>query len=217
MELELALKAAGEGCDTIILDGSLYVKASQKTDDSVHARKMKESLKSLFEECEMKNISLVGVSEDSRSRLLVNALSLEMDFRMPSSLTDSSLLRMVGGETSFITKTIYPKTLTHLNARKPVSFPTLYLQPNPLSNPLRIDYHGPKERMDGIISLIHGLSKNSKRYGYPLPLYIAHLDSNLKNEQVEWTARQIIRNAFKSQPDIGEALLRDTRKTHRPG
>lgn len=215
-ELNIALKAVDEGCERIVLDGSLFVKSSIKLIDHPESGEYIEKLRLLTDLCREKNISLMGVSEDSKSRLLTRKLSIQMDLAVPSSLTDSTLLRIIGGDGVFQTDVFQPRIKTHLKGCSGTCFPTAYLQPTRISNPLRIDFLEGEENIRELLGWIYGLSKSSKSYGFPLPLYLAHVDSHLKSKHVEWTSRQIIKQALKTQPELGDALLRDTRKNSRP-
>ena len=91
----------------------------------------------------------------------------------------------------------------------------MYVQPSQLSNPLRVDVPEWESDLDGIINLILTLSKGSRYYGYPLPLYLVHLDVKIGPKLAEWNTRQLIHFISKQDPDLYDAILRSSRKDMR--
>jgi len=215
MEFDTALKTVEDGCSLLVLDGSVHVKLTQPKVDCPEYPEYVEKARRLVDECAKKNVSIIGVSEDSRSRILTNQVGAQIDLRIPSSLTDSSLLKIVGGEKVFKSRT-FNAVCDESVLGKRISTPTLYLQPTPVSHPLRIDFMDGEENIEALTGFIYKLSRQSRNYGYPLPLYIAHLDCALKPEHVEWCARLMIKNALKFRPELSRAILGDTRRNMRP-
>jgi len=73
-----------------------------------------------------------------------------------------------------------------------------------VSNPLRIDVPDWEKDFDGIIRLILQLSRGSKQYGYPMPLYLAHLDARIEQKHAEWSTTQLIHYLSKNDPELYE-------------
>jgi len=143
-------------------------------------------------------------------------LTLDAGIRVPHSMTDSGMLRLLAGNTSYLTSVFTPKTKSLAFNDQLTSYPTVYLQPSPVSNPLRIDFPDWETDINGILSYLQYHCLGSGAYGYPLPLYVAHLESRIEDKHVKWTSQQVIKPAFRRHPDISEALLRDTRRNTRP-
>ena len=174
----------------------------------------------LLKLCRKTGTRLVGVSEDSKSRMLSRHLMGEYKINFPKYMTDSTILRILGG--SSIYKTIVFNPQSKFKADEAIEdglvagFPTAYIQPTELSNPLRVDVPDYEKDFDGLLSIIASLSKGSKQYGYPLPLYLAHLDAHIGSKQMDWTVRQIVSYLSKQDPVLGNAVLRATRRWTRP-
>ncbi|MEM4347248.1 MAG: DNA double-strand break repair nuclease NurA [Candidatus Altiarchaeota archaeon] len=220
MEIEIAEKCIQEySPGYVFLDGSLHVNFSKREipceEYKIFRKKFFRLLKNAYEN----GVHLCGISEDSRSRLLVNNLESRYGIKFPSFMTDSSMLKFFTGSERFVTKEFTPEpkfNFENSNGIKPVNFPTVYLQPNAFSNPLRIDVPSWEKNLPEIISIIVKLSKGSKWYGYPYPLYLAHLDAKIENKQAEWNTLQIAHYVLRNDPEIYDAILKEKRRKLRP-
>ncbi|MBD3262283.1 MAG: hypothetical protein GF334_11575 [Candidatus Altiarchaeales archaeon] len=213
MEIKIAEEAVNAGCDLIVLDGSLFVKNHKKPAQTKQYDAYLKKFNRLMKKCREKNASLVGVSEDTKSRLLINYLMQEHEIDIPVNLTDASLLRLLAGDSSFLSGPFKPKT----NQLTAADYPTVYLQPTRLSNPLRIDFPPWEQNLEKILSHLQFHSNASKAYGYPLPLYLAHLESRINPQHVKWTSKHLAKAAFREYPQICDAYMRTTRRNCRPG
>ncbi|MFC2162893.1 DNA double-strand break repair nuclease NurA [Candidatus Altiarchaeota archaeon] len=221
MEFDVALSCAKKHKPGyVFLDGSLYVKARREPIRCEEYDVYRKKFVRLMKYCKSEGIHLVGVSEDSKSRILIEHLRKSKKLDFPRYITDSSILRILAADRVYKTYTFTPKTGfepdKQLTPGLATDFPTLFMQPTQLSNPLRIDVPGWEEDLDGIVGIIHALSEGSKGYGYPLPLYLAHLDAHIRASQTEWTARQLSSYVSKNYPVIGNAIMRNTRRLKRP-
>ncbi|ODS38140.1 MAG: hypothetical protein A7316_00100 [Candidatus Altiarchaeales archaeon WOR_SM1_86-2] len=203
----------------IFLDGSLHVNAKKRQIKGSEYGMYRKKLVRLMKLCREKEVSLVGVSEDSTSRLFAHYISALCYIELPKFMTDSSILRMLTKDRCVCYRTIqftpYSKFASELDEDLVVSFPTVYVQPTPLSNPLRIDVPEWEQNFDGIINLVLKLSKGSRYYGYPLPLYLVHLDVKIGPKLSEWNTRQLIHFISREDPDLYDAILRSSRKDMR--
>lgn len=220
MEFDVAEKCIEEcNPEYVFLDGSLYVNFSRRPVECEEYTAYRKKFIRLLKTCKTKKIHLVGVSEDSRSRLFINHLSNKHGLKIPRFMTDSGILRMIAGNTRYQTTQFIPHPRfegVEGNGSITASFPTIYLQPTEVSNPLRIDVPDWEEDFEKIIKLIVHLSKGSKQYGYPLPLYIAHLDAKIDPKHAEWSANQLIHYLSKNDPQLYETILRERRRAVRP-
>src|SRR3989338_6059863 len=180
MEFDIAMRCIEEHQpDYLFLDGSLYVKARKKPVECEEYPVYRKKFVRLLKLCKKKSVHTVGVSEDSKSKLLANYLAMKYNVKLPRFMTDSGILRLIAQNTKFRTIEFTPQSQFEADDRISntivMSFPTVYLQPTELANPLRIDVPDWESSFNDIIGIIIELSKGSRHYGYPLPLYLAHL------------------------------------------
>lgn len=227
MEFDVAIKCIEtHNPKYIFLDGSLYVNAKKRHSASeceeyeIYRKKFFRLLKI----CDKDSIHIAGVSEDSESRLFVNYMANKYDIKLPKFMTDSSVLQLLCEDLKnanknfngvYRTSEFIPQTKFEVNDYE-IEFPTVYLQPTPLSNPLRIDVPNREKNFDKIIGLIVSMSTGSKQYGYPLPLYLVHLDAKIKETQTEWATNQLISYISKRDKELYDAILREKRRMTRP-
>ncbi len=213
MEFDVAMKCIEKfSPQYLFLDGSLHVNSTQGKIPGQEYEAYRKKFSRLLKVVKAEGVTLCGISEDSNSRLLLKHLSEKYTLKFPSFMTDCSVLRMLAGNQKFMTNTFFPNS--GITSQK---FSTLYLQPTHLSTPLRIDAPSWEEdNLTEIISFITKLSKGSKNYGYPLPLYLVHLDAKIEKKHAQWNTRQIIHHIFKDDPILYDAMLREKRRNIRP-
>ena len=204
----------------VFLDGSLYVNFRKRPVDCEEYGLCRKKFTRLLKLAKSRGTHLCGVSEDSRSRLFIHYLSGKYNMKFPRFMTDSSLLRLLAKNTKYRTVAFTPNAKFESNGDEntllSVSFPTVYLQPTEVSNPLRIDVPDWEKDFDRIISLIMQLSRGSKQYGYPMPLYLAHLDARIEQKHADWSTTQLIHYLSKNDPELYETILRERRHGFRP-
>lgn len=217
MEFDVAMRCIeGYNPGYIFIDGSLYVNSGKRPVECSEYHLYRKKFSRLLKLCKNKEIHIVGVSEDSQSRLFINYLSMKYGIKFPRFMTDSSILRLISKNTKFRTIEFTPQPIFESDSPLTISFPTVYIQPTSLSNPLRIDVPDWEQDFNGIIDLIVKLSKGSKQYGYPLPLYLAHLDARIEEKQTEWSTKQIIHHISREDPELYDTILRERRRGFRP-
>ena len=204
----------------VFIDGSLYVNFSKRPVDCEEYVLCRKKFSRLLRLCKQKGVHILGVSEDSRSRLFVNYLSGKYKMKFPKFMTDSSMLRLLSKNTKYRTIAFTPQSRFESDGNNgsslTASFPTFYIQPTEVSNPLRIDVPDWEKNIDGIIKIIIHLSRGSKQYGYPMPLYLAHLDARIEQKHADWSTTQLIHYLSKKDPDLYDTILRERRHSHRP-
>jgi hypothetical protein len=221
MEYDVAIKCVeNHKPQVLFLDGSLYVKARKKPIKCLEYELYRKKYARLLKLCKKESVRLVGVSEDSKSRLLSNHLAQEHNVKFPKFMTDSTILRIFSGSRPYRTIEFTPQTKFEtediIDRGIVSSFHTAYMQPTELSNPLRIDVPNWEEDFNGIISLVAALCKGSGQYGYPLPLYIAHMDAHIPPSQMDWTVKQVVNYVSKRNSTLANAVLKATRRNSRP-
>jgi hypothetical protein len=220
MEYDVASRCILEHRPSILfLDGSLHVKAAKRSIKGGESEYYRKKYIRLLRLAKRQGVSLVGVSEDSKSRLLSHHLGREFGVRFPKFMTDSAILKSLSSTQTFRSCIFTPDArFRGQNFAESVvdGFQTAYLQPSPLSNPLRIDAPSWETDFEGIISAVSMLCKGSGSYGYPLPLYMAHLDARIPPTQTDWTAKQIVQYVSKRNEHMGDAMLKATRRAARP-
>ncbi|MBD3389222.1 MAG: hypothetical protein GF416_09015 [Candidatus Altiarchaeales archaeon] len=221
MEFDVAIKCIEDHHPQMMfLDGSLYVKARRKPIKTPEYELYRKKIVRLLKLARREGVRLVGVSEDSKSRMLSKHLSAEYQVRFPKFMTDSSILRVLAGDTVYRTREFIPQSKFEADDRIEDSlvagFPTAYIQPTKLSNPLRVDVPDWEKDLSEVLSVIASLSRGSRHFGYPLPLYLAHLDAHIASAQMDWTVRQIVNYLSKRDSILGGAVLKSTRRTNRP-
>ena len=221
MEFETALRAIEEHSPShLFIDGSLYVCSRKRPIECIEYQVYRKRFTRLLKKCRQENIHIVGVSEDSKSRMFANFLSMKYDIKIPRFMTDSSILRMLSGNNRY--QTIEFTSCSSFEAESPInssliaSFPTVYLQPTTLSNPLRIDVPGWEKSFPAIVSLVLDLCKGSRNYGYPLPMYLAHLDAKVERKQAQWSTKQLLHHLSREEPALRDSILCRTRRESRP-
>jgi len=193
----------------LFLDGSLYVKHSLKPIKCQEHTQYRKNMAALFDTCRDKGTSVVGVSEDSKSRLMRQYLTTKYGVLFPPLMTDPTILELISQ------RPIY-RTIEFTPHSKETSFPTAYLKPTPLAPPLRVDVASWEQNFDEVLSVLCALSKGSKAFGYPLPLYIVHMDAKIHKKHSEWSTTQLINYALKHSPELGKAILSERRHDMRP-
>lgn len=221
MEYDVAEKCIEEHApEYVFMDGSLYVNFKKRPVDCDEYILCRKKFTRLLKLAKNKGVHLCGVSEDSRSRLFTQYLASKYNMKFPRFMTDSSLLRMLARNTKYRTIEFTPNAKFEsngdANSTLSVSFPTAYLQPTEVSNPLRIDVPDWEKGFDKIIGLIMQLSRGSKQYGYPMPLYLAHLDARIEQKHADWSTTQLIHYLSKNDPELYETILRERRHGFRP-
>jgi len=222
MEFDVALKCAENyDLDYIFLDGSLYVDARKRPIQCREYDIYRKKFVRLLKFCHDRKIHIVGVSEDSESRLFTNYISLRYNINFPRFMTDSAVLSMLAkGRAIYRSADFTPQsrfeTDDKLTPTLISSFPTVYVKPTALGNPMRVDVPDWEDDIDRVVEIIVLLSRGSKRYGYPLPLYLSHLDARIKKEHTEWITSQLIKYVLKNDYDCYSAFLKDKRKAMRP-
>jgi len=218
MEIDIAERCILEHApEYVFLDGSLYVNSSKREVQCPEYEIFRKKFSRLLKLSQERKIHLCGISEDSQSRLLMNHLVSKHDIKFPSFMTDSSMLKFFAGDKKFVTKEFVPESKFQFqNNSHAINFPTVYLQPTRVSNPLRIDVPGWEKKFPEIISLIAALSKGSRWYGYPCPLYLVHLDAKIEKKQSEWNTLQIVHHISRDDPKMYDAIFRKNRRASRP-
>ena len=221
MEFDVALRCVEErDPEYLFMDGSLYVNARKKPIECDEYPIYRKKFVRLLKLCKKNSVHVLGVSEDSKSRLFSNYLAIKYNIKFPRFMTDSCILRILGGDEMYRTVEFTPQSRFEsddkLTSTLIASFPTVYVQPTHLSNPLRVDVPDWERDFDKIISLVVQLSRGSKQYGYPLPLYLAHLDARIGKKQADWCARQLIHHISKKDIDLYNTILHETRRGFRP-
>lgn len=221
MEFDVAARCVEEhNPDYLFVDGSLYVNSRKRPIECDEYPIYRKKFVRLLKLCKKKSVHIIGVSEDSRSRLFVNYLSMKYNIKFPRFMTDSSVLRLLAKNTRYRTIEFTPQSKFEANDKLTSTltayFPTVYIQPTELSNPLRVDVPDWEHEFDKIIRLIVQLSKGSKQYGYPIPLYLAHLDARVEQKQADWSTTQLIHYISKNDPDLYDTILRERRRSYRP-
>ncbi|MDD5110989.1 MAG: DNA double-strand break repair nuclease NurA [Candidatus Altiarchaeota archaeon] len=203
----------------LFLDGSLYVKARKKPikciEDTIYRKKFARLLKT----CRDRNVNLVGVSEDSRSKILAGHLNAKYNISLPRFMTDIGILRLIAGNRKFRTATFIPQSKFETesqNEKMTASFPTAYLQVNESASPLRVDIADWNRPMEEALALITHLSEGSRYYGYPIPLYLAHMDAKINESHAKWAANQLSAHVQKNDQRLYESVLRKNRRSLRP-
>jgi NurA-like 5'-3' nuclease len=216
LEFEIALQAIDEiEPDILFLDGSLYVKAFKKPIYCSEYAMYLEKYRELIKKCLERDICLVGISEDSKSRLFSKFLEARHGVTIPKYLTDSSVIEILSPYSSFHTVEFIPKN-HHDNLFRNLAFPTTYVKTTPYSIPLRVDCLNKNSNLCEVASIISTLSIGSGAYGYPIPLYVAHLDAKVRPAQVEWTVNQLVSYVSKNNGGEYDQILRHSRRLSRP-
>ncbi len=221
MEFDVALKAVEEHSpEMVFLDGSLHVKSRRKPIKCPEYELYRKKYVRLLRACRKRKIRLVGVSEDSKSRMLTHHLAQKYGVKFPKYMTDSTVVRILAGDSIYRTVEFRPQSRFEadetIESGVVAGFPTAYMQPTKLSNPLRVDVPDWEKDFSGVLSIIASLSKGSRQYGYPLPLYLAHMDAHIASAQMEWTVRQIVNYVGSRDALLGGAVLKATRRMGRP-
>ncbi len=218
MEFDVAMRCIEEHHPLyLFIDGSLYVNSRKRVIECSEYQIYRKKFSRLLKLCKKESIHMVGISEDSQSRLFSNYISMKYKIKIPGFMTDSSILRIISKNMKFRTIEFIPQPIFESDSDNiKLSFPTVYIQPTSLSNPLRVDVPDWEQDFDGIIELIVRLSKGSKQYGYPLPLYLVHLDARIEEKQTGWSTRQIIHHLSREDPELYETILRERRRGFRP-
>jgi len=220
--------------DYVMIDGSLLVGLEIDPIKIDEYDAYCDSLRRLFSLADKYGTKLVGVSEDSTSRGLIGYLSSKGLGKDASgalaSLTDASLMQLYTHRTveedPVATKPFIPvsnkgRDWIKKNTGIDKSFPTFYLQATRMGRPLRVDFPSDgkeiNSRAEEIASLISHLSQIPKRYGYPLPLYLAHSDAELSKKLMEKTAMLIQKQIFKKWGDEYLSMYVKKRRDSRPG
>jgi len=190
------------------LDGSLYVNFKKRPVDCEEYLPCRKKFIRLLKLAKSRGTHLCGVSEDSRSRLFIQFLAGKYRMKFPRFMTDAAVLRLIAGNTRYRSMILLRRSASKQGMKQMAlflsRFPTVYVQPTEVSNPLRIDVPDWEKDFDGIIRLILQLSRGSKQYGYPMPLYLAHLDARIEQKHAEWSTTQLIHYLSKNDPELYE-------------
>ncbi len=221
MEFDVALRCVKEHNPAFVfLDGSLYVNSRRKPIECEEYPVYRKKYVRLLKLCKKNGTHIIGVSEDSKSRLFANYLAIKYGLRFPRFMTDSCILRILKKDNTYRTVDFTPPSRFEsddkLTSTLIASFPTIYMQPTPLSTPLRVDVPDWERNFDKIINLITQLSTGSGHYGYPLPMYLVHMDAKIKKKQADWSTRQLIHYISLYDPELYNTILHDTRRQTRP-
>jgi len=215
MEFDVAIKSIEEyNPEYVFIDGSLHVNSKKRSIECNEYSIYRKKFNRLLKRCKENGIHIIGISEDSKSKLFANYLSFKYNIKIPRFMTDSSILRILFGNAKYRTVEFTPCSKT--NSSLTVSFTTVYVQPTPFSNPLRIDVPEWDDEFSNIIDLIVELCKGSRHYGYPLPMYLVHLDAKVEKKQAEWSTKQLIHHLLKEEPSLMDSILNKTRRDSRP-
>jgi|GEM_PF-678191 len=244
MEYEVATKLAlHHKPDYLLIDGSLLVGTEIDPLNIPEYQNYITALRNLFKACDAGGIQLIGVSEDSASRGLINYIK-EKSMTSPKTnallenLTDAALLQFFvqkayagKGDLCLATDVFEPVAdkgrdwiKKHTGIDK--TFPTFYLQATRLGRALRVDFPADEWSEDGcelqekareLATMLATLSQRPKRYGYPFPLYIAHQDAELPKRLMDQTSTLIERRIFKNWQEEYVSLYAKKRRDSRPG
>ena len=211
MELDVAVKTVKKyRPEYVFLDGSLYVKASRKAIECVEYSDYIRKFHELLATVKKMGVHLVGVSEDSKSRLLKQYLSTKYSVSFPDFFTDPTILDFIVDEKKYST--------IKLSLKKDGTYYTsAYIKLHELANPLRVDVIGGDDEFDDAVKIIRALSQGSSHYGYPMPLYLAHLDAKINAKHADWSSKRLKHHALRENPELGGALFGKTRRDLRPG
>jgi len=209
MECRLALKAARERAPEIVfLDGSLHVKNSLKPLDCLEYEDARSAMTDLLVHCKNEGVRLVGVSEDSKSRQLMRFLNKKYNAKFPAFMTDPMVVELLASERACRSVEFTPPS-------GGTSFKTAYVKPSKTARPLRVDAPEWEQDFDGLLAEVVTLSKGSRGYGYPLPLYLAHLDARITPKHADWATTRLQSHVTKNNPKFGKALLGSARRSRR--
>lgn len=235
MEYEMASRLIDEHVpDYLLIDGSLLVGVEVDPIKIDEYRRYIASLRKLLKRADASDTLLVGVSEDSTSRGLMGYLAekglTREAARTMGSLTDASLMQLYTQRfKEFLptaTKPFIPISnkgrdwvKKHTSIDK--SFPTFYLQATRFGRAMRVDFpsegKGIGKQAKDIASLLTHLSQIPKRYGYPLPLYLAHSDAELPKRLMDRTSMLIQKQIFRNWGDEYLSMYSKRRRDSRPG
>lgn len=193
-EIEAAINILDDNPDMLLLDGSVVPHQAYKNDSDEY-RQLIEKYKILYKTALEKNIKLVGVVEDSRSRIFCEMLKQVLSGKIDTSILDytrdSTLLysMLQKGE----------RTITFNYSKDPGNHPTLsdlkeygndihslYLKTVPHDRPLRLDFLS-KNPHDGeeIASILLSISSHHSSYGLPAPIIEADNISRLSEKDMD--------------------------------
>jgi hypothetical protein len=210
MELDVATETLRKyKPEYVFLDGSLYVKATRKAIECEEYSDYIQKYYKLVHAAGKAGAALVGVSEDSKSRLLKGYLASRYGVAFPDFFTDPTILSMLAPKRKYSTTRL---TLTSNGTE----YTTAYIKVHRLANPLRVDVVGGEEKFEKAVQVIRELSKGSRHYGYPIPLYLAHLDAKINPKHADWSSRRLKHHTLRENPELGEAIFGKTRRELRP-
>ncbi|MFH0862170.1 MAG: DNA double-strand break repair nuclease NurA [Candidatus Altiarchaeota archaeon] len=221
MEYDVAMRCVQEHKpEMLVLDGSLHVKAGRRPVDCLEYELYRKKYSRLLRLCKREGVRIIGVSEDSRSRLFTRHLTDEYGVTFPKHMTDSTILRILSTNGGYMTREFMPKygqeTAGGITGGITKGFRTAYMQPYSLANPLRIDAPDWEEDLTQAVQTIACLCRGSGHYGYPLPLYLAHMDAKISSAQMDWTVKQIVSYISKRDDILADAVMKPTRRCDRP-
>ncbi len=215
MEFDVAIKCVeNDSPDVVLIDGSLHVNYQKEQVECPEYENYARKFAKLLFVCRQRKIPIVGVSEDTQSRLFAKHLSAKYAVRFPRFMTDSAILRLLSDHDVYRTVSFNPSAAS--GSEDEITFHTAYLQPTKYSSPLRIDVPEWEPDFDKMIEMVLSLSKGSKNYGYPLPLYLAHLDAKIEQKHTDWSTQQLIHSVSKRDMGLYHAILKNKRRDTRP-
>jgi len=207
MEIERAIEMIEENPFMLLLDGSVvphqaYRPHEDQKECMVMYKNMIGRYSDLYKKSMKKGIKLVGVVEDSRSRIICDMLSQVIsgpDCSVLDVTRDTSLLfsMLEKGE----------KTVTFNYSKEPGNHPTLadlpehagkihsfYLKTVPYDRPLRLDFLSDNPLADGdeIASIISSISNHHVSYGIPAPIIEADNISKVSEKEMSDFYSQIL-------------------------
>ena len=245
IEFEVARRLAMEKKpDYLLMDGSLLVATEI---DPIHINEYRlyiAALRALIESCARSGVRLVGVSEDSASRGLINFLKERNHTshsinKLMSSLTDSSLIQFFvqrkmpsagkKKDVSIATEAFLPvsdkgRDWIKKNTGIDKLFSTFYVQATKFGKSLRVDFPADADWDDKkiqkesktIATLLVAMSQTPRRYGYPFPLFMAHQDAEVPRKLIEQTSLLIEKQIFKTWSGEYVSMYSKKRRDSRP-
>ena len=234
IEIETAIELAKKNVDYLLLDGSLATLAErgipwaflaplqrkgeiELTEDKkkfiIPYKRFIKSLDRLFKTCESKNIFLIGVSKDSRAKLL------KIHDEIPS-FTDSALVSLALKEkTGFVgpikVSIKREPAITNLLRTEKVllnrdKFLTFYVKLKPYAKPFRFDLlPNSEQRAEEALNLFLALEDGQ---GFILPPHFVHNQATVTREEISLVTENIKHQILTKAPIVYNLLLSPRRR-----
>lgn len=220
--------------DYLLIDGSLLVGVEIDPIKTDEYYSYIATLRKMLLLAQDSGVRVVGVSEDSTSRGLIAYLSdkglTKSASDTLSALTDSSLVQLYlqNRETfeptatrPFIPVSNKGRNWIRENTNVDFSFPTFYLQATKFGRAMRVDFPSKgkdiAKKAQEIAAYLTSLSQIPKRFGYPLPLYLAHSDAELPKKLMDRTCLLVQKQIFSKWADEYLSIYSKRRRDSRPG